>query len=285
MRVLVTGAKGQLGQDVVQLFSRDHDVNGFGRQELDVTNERQTQAVIQGIQPTVIIHTAAYTVVDKAEDEKEKAFAVNALGTKNIAIAAESVGAKLCYISTDYVFDGTATMPYREDAPINPQSVYGQSKLAGEKLARTHCQRTFIVRTSWVFGKHGNNFVKTMLQLAESGRPLRVVNDQVGSPTYTKDLSAFIHELVQTNKYGLYHASNCGSCSWYEFAQSVFKHANLDVDLQPCTTKEFPRPAPRPAYSVLAHEAIQNNGFSLLRPWDEALKTFLNELDKNSYLV
>ncbi len=278
MRVLVTGAHGQLGREIVKLFANVHEVFGFGHRELDITDPEQTDTIVGRVQPDVIIHSAAYTAVDRAQEERELAYLVNGLGTRNIAVAANAVGAKLCAISTDYVFDGQATNPYTENNKTNPQSVYGSSKLAGEQFIQDIMQRYFIVRTSWVFGLYGNNFVKTMLKIGNAGKSLRVVNDQIGSPTYTRDLAAFLLELVQSEKYGIYHASNRGSCSWYEFALEIFKQTSLAVDLTPCLTEEFPRPAPRPKYSVLDHGAIMKNGFTLLQPWKHALQDFLTEL-------
>lgn len=278
MRVLVTGARGQLGQDVVKLFSVSHEVYGFGREDLDITNDVKVKSVVQEVQPEVIIHCAAYTAVDKAEEEKEQAYLVNAQGTRNIALAANVVGAKLCAVSTDYVFDGQATMPYDIDSPTTPQSVYGASKLAGETFVRELMEKYFIVRTSWVFGLYGNNFVKTMLKLGRQGHSLKVVDDQIGSPTYTKDLAEFLLSLVQSEKYGTYHVSNTGACSWYEFARNIFQKTSLDVELSPCTTEKYPRPAPRPKYSVMSQQAIRSQGFKLLPPWQEALEDFLTEL-------
>jgi dTDP-4-dehydrorhamnose reductase len=276
MKVLVTGAKGQLGTDLVLLLSdRGYEVYGYGREELDITNFDQVKRVIREIHPDVVIHTAAYTKVDLAESEPDQAFLINSYGTRNVAVVSEAVGAKLVYISTDYVFDGTATTPYNEFASTNPQSVYGKSKLAGEQFVRDLHSKFFIVRTSWVFGKHGNNFVKTMLKLAQERDELMVVHDQVGCPTYTIDLANCVLELIQTEKYGVYHVSNSGHCSWYEFAKAIFEEAGIEVKVNPCTTKDFPRPAPRPTYSVFEHMALKLNGFSEMRYWREALKEFI----------
>lgn len=280
MKVLVTGAKGQLGRDVVERFSKPHTVYGFGRNELDVTNAEQTRAVVGRVKPDVIIHTAAYTAVDNAEENREQAYLVNAQGSRNIALAANECGAKLCAISTDYVFDGEARHPYTEDATANPKNVYGASKLAGENVVKQCTNRYFIVRTSWVLGVHGNNFVKTMLKLGKSGEPIKVVNDQFGSPTYTRDLAEFLLELTETDKFGVYHTSNTGVCSWYEFAREIFEQTSLPAKPFPCSTADYPRPAPRPKYSVLAHKAMESNGFRHLPPWQDALRRFLGELHK-----
>lgn len=277
MKVVVTGAKGQLGSDLVYLLSdKGHKVYGYGREELDITNFDQVHQVISNVTPDVVIHAAAYTKVDLAESEQDQAFLVNAYGTRNVAVASEAVGAKLVYVSTDYVFDGKATTPYNEFASTNPQSVYGKSKLAGEQFVRDLHSKFFIVRTSWVFGKHGNNFVKTMLKLAQERDELKVVDDQVGSPTYTVDLARCILDLIQTEKYSIYHVSNSGHCSWYEFAKAIFEEAGIEVKVNPCTTKDFPRPAPRPAYSVFEHMALRLNGFNDMREWRNALREFIS---------
>ncbi|ANE47058.1 dTDP-4-dehydrorhamnose reductase [Paenibacillus swuensis] len=277
MKVLVTGANGQLGQDVVLLFRKDHEVLGLGRDGLDITNADQVRTQVLAFHPDVIIHCAAYTAVDLAETEVVQAYAVNAVGTRNLAVAAQEVGAKICYISTDYVFNGTGTQPYREYDNTDPQSVYGASKRAGEILTQTLNHRYFIVRTSWVYGEYGNNFVKTMLKFGRERDELKVVHDQIGSPTYTVDLAQFLLELVQTDKFGVYHASNTGACSWFEFAQAIFEEASIEVRTVPCTTEEFPRPAKRPSNSVMEHLSIRTNGLTDLRPWREALRDFLSQ--------
>jgi dTDP-4-dehydrorhamnose reductase len=277
MKILVTGAKGQLGKDLVTQLKSRHEVYGLGRGELDITDENQCKSSILDIQPDAVVHCAAYTAVDLAETEEDTAYKVNASGTRNLAAAAEVVGAKFCYISTDYVFDGTASTPYKEYDPTNPQSVYGKSKRAGEQLVQTLSSKYFVVRTSWVYGLHGANFVKTMLKLAKERDTLRVVDDQIGSPTYTVDLARFLAQLVVTERYGIYHASNTGACSWYEFACAIFEESGIAMKVEPCSTEEFPRPAPRPKYSVMDHLSIRTNGFEDLRHWRDALREFLNQ--------
>ncbi|MDN4603792.1 dTDP-4-dehydrorhamnose reductase [Paenibacillus sp. F6_3S_P_1C] len=284
-RVLVTGAAGQLGYDVVKTFQAGgHDVMACDRDQLDITDQQQCRVTINTFQPHIIVHCAAYTAVDLAETDEDMAYTVNVTGTRNIAVAAEKVKAKLIYISTDYVFDGTATRPYQEFDVTNPQTVYGKSKLAGERLVEGLCTRWFIIRTSWVFGVHGSNFVKTMLELLEKRPRLQVVQDQQGSPTYTVDLARLVSELSLTEKYGIYHASNSGTSTWYEFAQAIAEEAakqsrfKQSAVLEPCTTEQFPRPAPRPQYSVMDHLAIRTNGLQPMRAWREALIAFLNEL-------
>ncbi|MGW9531063.1 dTDP-4-dehydrorhamnose reductase [Paenibacillus terrae] len=285
MKVLVTGASGQLGKDVVNVFQgQGHDVLGYDREQLDITDLEQAVKIVGQYQPDAIIHCAAYTAVDAAESDIDGAYQVNASGTRNMALAAEKVGAKLVYISTDYVFDGTAEQPYHEYDNTNPQSIYGKSKRAGEILVQTLSSRYFIVRTSWVYGLQGNNFVKTMLKLGQEKPHLQVVNDQKGSPTYTVDLARFLEELVQTDKYGVYHASNSGSCTWYEFTQAIFEEAvdildaTIIATLEPCPTDQFPRPAARPRNSVMEHIAIRTNGLNDLRHWREGLHCFIKEL-------
>jgi dTDP-4-dehydrorhamnose reductase len=281
MKVLVTGAGGQLGMDVVSVMKSRFEVYEAWREQLDVSDLEQCKQLLHSIRPDVIIHCAAYTAVDLAESEQDKAYLINAYGTRNVVVVAEEIGAKLCYISTDYVFDGTADSAYTEYDNTNPQSVYGKSKRAGEWMVQSFSRNYFIVRTSWVYGLHGTNFVKTMLKLAQDRDMLKVVSDQVGSPTYTVDLANFLADLVETNKYGIYHASNSGVCSWYDFAKAIFEDAGLPVRVEPCTTEEFPRPAPRPRYSVMDHMSIRVNGFQDLRPWREALRDFLQQYQGN----
>ncbi|WP_212960080.1 dTDP-4-dehydrorhamnose reductase [Cohnella xylanilytica] len=282
MKVIVTGANGQLGMDVVNCFGKmGSQVYGLSHQELDVTNNKQVVEVFETINPDVIIHCGAYTKVDLAESEPENAYLVNAYGTRNIAVAAEACGAKLVYVSTDYVFNGGGRVPYHEFDDTDPIGVYGRSKLAGEEFVRQLHSRWFIVRTSWVFGLHGNNFVKTMLQLAQVRDILSVVHDQIGCPTYTVDLAQTIAEIIGTTNYGTYHVSNSGQCSWFEFAKEIFEKADIPINVIPVTTEEFPRPAKRPAYSVLDHMALRLNGFKEPRHWKDALSSFLNDLKTN----
>lgn len=278
MKILVSGANGQLGKDVVKILGTNHEVHGLGREQLDITNEHQCLEILESHKPDVVIHSAAYTAVDLAEKEEDLAYKINAFGTRNLAIAAEKFGAKFCYISTDYVFDGTGTKPYREYDNTNPQSIYGKSKRAGEHLVQTLSSKYFIVRTSWVYGLYGANFVKTMLKLAQDRDSLKVVNDQFGSPTYTVDLANFLEQLVRTERYGIYHASNSGVCSWFDFANAIFEESGKKMFVEPCSTEEFPRPAPRPRYSAMEHMAIRANGFEDLRSWREGLQAFLEEL-------
>ncbi|PYY29633.1 dTDP-4-dehydrorhamnose reductase [Paenibacillus illinoisensis] len=285
MKVLVTGANGQLGRDVVILLEKEgHSVLACTREQLDITDQLECSNVLSTYHPEVIIHCAAYTAVDAAETDVDGAYQVNAVGTRNITVAAEQIGAKLIYISTDYVFDGISDEPYHEYDNTSPQSIYGKSKRAGEVLVQSLSSRWFIVRTSWVYGIHGNNFVKTMLKLGQEKPKLQVVHDQKGSPTYTVDLAHFLLKLMSTEKYGVYHASNSGACTWYEFTQAIFEEAKLfprfhiQAEVYPCATDQFPRPAPRPQNSVMEHLSIRTNGLNDLRPWREGLRDFLREI-------
>lgn len=279
MLVLVTGISGQLGFDVVkELTAKGHEAVGVDRSELDITDESAVTAYVQNLKPEAIIHCAAYTNVDAAETDQEGAYKVNALGTKYLADAAKLVDAKMAYVSTDYVFDGNGTEPYEVDHPTKPLGVYGETKLGGEKLLQETLEKYFIVRTAWVYGINGNNFVKTMLKLGQDRKELGVVYDQVGSPTYTVDLAKFLIELIDSEKYGVYHASNEGVCSWHEFAVEIFKQSGMDVQVNPLTSEEFPRPAARPKYSVLSKKKIEEEGFTPLREWKEALREYLKEM-------
>ncbi|MDD1504947.1 dTDP-4-dehydrorhamnose reductase [Lysinibacillus sp. CNPSo 3705] len=283
MKIMVTGANGQLGQELVkQLSNSQHDLYAFTKQELDISNIEQVTTICNNVQPDIIINAAAYTNVDGAETNRELAFQVNATGQRNLAVAAEKIGAKICYISTDYVFNGQADSPYNEYMNVEPLGVYGQSKYAGEFLTQTLSTKYFIVRTAWVYGEFGPNFVKTMLKLAEEKTEIGVVHDQIGSPTYTVDLAEFLIELVQTEKYGIYHCTNNGTCSWYEFAKAIFNIANKNVIVNPLTSEQFPRPAKRPAYSVLGDLALKINGFTPRRHWKAALYEYIN---KNNNLL
>lgn len=279
--IVVTGANGQLGKELALWQTDWADIIGLGRHELDITNSNQCKALLERYRPDIVIHCAAYTAVDKAESEPDEAFLVNEQGTRIVAEAAAAIGTKFCYISTDYVFDGTGSMPYKESDEPNPRTVYGMSKLAGERAVQQSSERYFIVRTSWVFGQYGNNFVKTILKLAEDRDQLTVVSDQIGSPTYTYDLAAFLLELVRTDRYGIYHASNTGVCSWFDFALAIFEESGQQhkIKVAPCTTADFPRPAPRPAYSVMQHGAIESKGLKDLRHWREALRHYMKNAE------
>ncbi|SDZ24873.1 dTDP-4-dehydrorhamnose reductase [Bacillus sp. 166amftsu] len=278
MKVLVTGAGGQLGKEFVAYFAeKDCTLYRFTRKELDVTDTTSVFSTIKNLNPDIVIHCAAYTKVDAAEENWKEAYAVNALGTRNIAVASEAIGAKLVYFSTDYVFDGMQTRDYHEFDQTNPLNVYGASKLAGEEAVKNFHSRYFITRTSWLYGGEGPNFVRTMQTLAQTKKELRVVGDQIGCPTYTKDLVCKAGEIIQTNQYGTYHVSNQGECSWSEFAARIFQEMGADVNVIPVKTEEYGAKAERPRYSVLQHLCLELNGFAPMRQWEEALREYVIE--------
>ena len=270
-RYLITGAAGMLGRDL-QAALTGRDVTAFDRAELDITDRAAVLAAVVGYD--VIINAAAYTQVDDAETNEDTAYAINATGPQNLAAAAAAAGAKLVQVSTDYVFDGSATAPYAEDTEINPISAYGRTKAAGEAFVlQEHPTGSYIVRTAWLYGQHGPNFPKTMLKLAAARDTLSVVDDQVGQPTWTADLAAQIVTLLDSGApAGIYHGTSSGVTSWFGFAQAVFATAGLDPErVTPTDSSQFVRPAPRPSYSVLGHDAWAAAGLSPLRDWREAL--------------
>ena len=277
MRVLVTGAKGQLGVELLDVLRREHDVVGLDVPELDITKSEATR-VIADARPAWVVHAAAWTDVDGCERDPERANLVNGEGTRRVAEACRAVGAGLVYLSTDYVFDGRKGAPYLETDPVSPLSAYARSKVAGEEAVRAVAPRWTIARTAWLFGVSGKNFVKTIVEKAAAGGPLRVVDDQVGSPTYARDLAEAIAQLVSRGLTGTYHLTNAGSCSWYAFTHAIVEEAGLShVAVTPMTTAELGRPAPRPALSVLANHAWVAAGMLPLRPWREALSAMLAE--------
>lgn len=278
-KVLVTGVKGQLGYDVVKRLAEfGIQAIGVDKDDFDLTDREQTYAFITKAAPHVIVHCAAYTAVDKAEEDLELCTAVNVTGTRNVAEAARDLGASMVYISTDYVFDGTGDTPSPEDRPTQPINHYGLTKEQGEQAARALVDRLFVVRTSWVYGLNGNNFVKTMLRLAETRNELGVVADQTGAPTYTVDLARLIVDLIQTDQYGTYHGVNEGFCSWHEFAQTIFQKVGLDIKVNPLTTEQYPTAAKRPRNSRLATDNTTKAGLEKLPHWENALDRFLLEL-------
>ncbi|GAF64995.1 putative dTDP-4-dehydrorhamnose reductase [Bacillus sp. TS-2] len=278
MKVMITGSDGQLGREFMEyLEDRGLDVIGFNRKQLDVTDVSLMQNIITKEKPSFIIHCAAYTKVDLAEDEIKQAYRINADAVKELAIIAERVNATLIYISTDFVFDGKKKTPYHESDRPNPISVYGQSKLVGETYVKEICSKYFIVRTSWLYGNYGPNFVRTMLTLSEKQKKLSVVDDQIGSPTYTKDLvKSIVDELFESNQYGIFHLSNDGFCSWFDFAKEIFKTTEKEVAISPVSSEVYNAKARRPAYSVLANNKTKIR----LRNWKVALHTYLGELNE-----
>ena len=282
MKVLVTGVNGQLGYEIVkELNNKGYtDILAVDKDEMDITNKDMVNNVIKNYHPDVIFHCAAWTAVDKAEDEKEACYNVNVNGTKYISEAAKEIDAKLIYISTDYVFDGTKEGLYEIDDEVNPKSVYGETKYEGEELVRQNNLKHFIVRISWVFGINGNNFIKTMLKLAETRNELTVVADQFGSPTYTVDLAKLLVEMSETEKYGTYHANNEGYCNWAEFAEYIFKVNNKEVNVKHITSEEYPQKAYRPRNSKLSKQSLDDNGFNRLPSWENAVERYSKELKK-----
>lgn len=281
MKILVTGAGGQLGMDVCAVLnSRGVDYAGTGHSDMDITDCSVVEDKILSYCPDAVVHCAAYTAVDRAEDEPEVCWAVNSDGTKNIALACRRVGAKMLYLSTDYVFSGTKDGFYRITDAVSPRGVYARSKLAGELVVQSLLDRFFIVRISWVFGKNGNNFVKTMLRLAETRTELGVVCDQIGSPTYTTDLAPLLCNMVMTDKYGIYHATNEGECSWAEFADEVFRKAGKAVMVNRLTTSQYGAKAARPLNSRMSKQSLDDAGFARLPVWQDALARYLKELEK-----
>jgi dTDP-4-dehydrorhamnose reductase len=279
MKILVTGFNGQLGYDVVKEGTRQgFDMIGTTGKDLNITDEAKVTSLIEEIRPDAIIHCAAYTAVDNAEDDREKCWDVNVNGTKYIAKASKSVGAKLIYISTDYVYKGVGNEPYKESDEPNPTGYYGKTKYEGEKIVQSLIDESFIVRISWVFGSNGNNFIKTMLRLAETRNELNVVGDQFGSPTYTSDLSKLLIDMGQSDKYGIYHASNEGYCSWAEFAKEIFTQSEKQVKVNSITTEEYPTRAVRPKNSRMSKQKLKDTGFTQLPAWQDALSRYLDEL-------
>mgnify|MGYP001440752530 CR=1 FL=1 len=276
VKVLVTGANGQLGYDVVkELQKQNIECYGATRQDFDIVDFKATEEFIANYMPDVVIHCAAYTSVDKAEDEQGLCYLVNASATENIAEICRKINAKMMYISTDYVFDGTKDGFYEVSDMPNPINVYGKTKLLGEQAVQRILDKYFIVRISWVFGEYGNNFVKTMLRLGKERKEIRVVADQYGSPTYTADLAPLLVEMIQTEKYGIYHATNEGVCTWAEFAEEIFKIAKLDVKVNHITTEEYPTRARRPMNSRMNKNSLVKNEFCLLNNWHKALKNLI----------
>ncbi|MPL68869.1 dTDP-4-dehydrorhamnose reductase [bioreactor metagenome] len=273
MRILVTGANGQLGREVTKQGA-NHELILTDVDTLDITNSKAVRDVFQSERPEAVIHCAAYTNVDGAETDEDSAFRINVIGAQNVAAGCLEVGARMVYVSTDYVFDGTGTRAYREFDTVNPQTVYGRTKWQGEEIVRQILGRHYIVRTAWLYGD-GNNFVRTMLRLAKQSNSVRVVHDQIGTPTSTVDLSWAIFRLLASDVYGTYHATCQGQCSWYEFACEIFLRVGLATQVVPVSTVEFVRPAKRPAYSNLDNYMLRMSVGDPMRNWQEALAEYL----------
>jgi dTDP-4-dehydrorhamnose reductase len=282
LKVLITGCQGQLGKELCRQIDELNQVRpqfqvvATDLDSMDITDTHQVQKIVSFEKPEVIINTAAYTKVDACETDEQTAFRVNALGARNLAVAAYNIGAKILQVSTDYVFDGTGRTPLREYDPVNPLSVYGKSKALGEQLVMTTNPRYFIVRTAWLYGE-GHNFVRTILKLAAERDELKVVNDQVGTPTSTVDLARCILDLIQTEHYGVYHGTCEGECTWYEFARRILALKGINKRVIPISTTELRLPAKRPAYSVLENFMLSMVGLDNFRKWEEALEEYLNK--------
>jgi dTDP-4-dehydrorhamnose reductase len=279
-KILVIGAKGMLGKDLVEVLRsslRGDEVFGWDIDEIDITEENKTVTKIESIQPGIVINVAAYTDVDGCELHEEKAFAINAEGMRHVALGVGRCGAKVVYLSTDYIFDGKKGKPYFEDDPPHPLNVYGRSKLKGEQYVQELVKDALIVRTQWLYGKYGNNFVASILRQAREKKVLSVVDDQIGSPTYTVDLSKAISILIQREAHGIFHVANSNLCTWYDYAQRILTLSGAKgVKVLPISSKELSRPAPRPSYSVLDTQKLKREVGMTLRPWFEALKDYLS---------
>lgn len=278
MRILITGSNGQLGREIVnQLKNTKHDIMTTTSKTFDISNQEMIIKIFKEFKPEVVINCASYTAVDDCEVEENYkiAYQINVEAVKNLAIECEKYKSKFIHFSTDYVFDGLENKPMKETHKRNPINKYGQTKMLSEDETKKYCSRYFVLRTSWLYGD-GNNFVKTMLKLAESKSELNVVGDQIGSPTYTKDLTWVILKLMETDLYGVYHGTNQGECSWYEFAREIFKIKGVEVKVNKVTSEEYVRKAKRPKYSTLDNNNLREVGLDLFRPWKEALRDYLN---------
>jgi len=276
MKILITGSNGMLGHDLIKVLENDNELILTTSKSLDITDRQHTIDFIKENNPDIVINSAAYTNVDGCEENADLAFSVNGDGPENLALACLEVDCPLVHVSTDYVFNGKNTTPWREDDEIGPVSVYGKSKLAGEIAIQKTLDKFFIIRTAWLYGVNGGNFPKTMLELAKNHPEITVVMDEVGCPTYTPDLAKAIGELIKTDYYGIYHITNSGSCSWFDFAKYIFEIADVDVNVVPVTAAEFARPAPRPSYSVLDNKKWIEKGFKPLRSYMEAIKDYVD---------
>jgi dTDP-4-dehydrorhamnose reductase len=280
-KVLVVGALGMLGHDLLKVFAKGYEVVGIDKEEVDITRQGATLKIIKEISPQVIINAAGYTDVDGCEKKMRKAFAVNGEGARNIAKGCREIGAKLVYVSTDYIFDGTKKTPYRESDTPNPLNIYGESKLMGERYVEDLLDDFLIVRTQWLYGLHGRNFVETILALAQERAQIEVVHDQKGSPTYTADLSKAIAALVRKNLKGIFHVSNKGSCSWYDFALEIARLVGVTgVQIVPVSSTDLNRPAKRPLFSVFSCQRLEQEADLEMRPWQRALQDYFERRGK-----
>ena len=278
MKVLVTGVKGQLGFDVCrELDKRNIENKGIDRDDCDITDEQAVLNYIKNYAPDIVVHSAAYTAVDKAEDEKEICYNVNVKGTEYIARACKEIDAKMVYISTDYVFEGVGDAAYEVDDKVAPDNTYGITKYQGEEVVRNILEKYFIIRISWAFGINGSNFINVMMKLGETHRELNVVADQIGSPTYTYDTAPLICDMIATDKYGIYHATNEGYCSWADLAEYIFSVTGQNVLVHHIKSEEYPTKASRPKNSRLSKASLDKAGFKRLPLWQDAVKRYINE--------
>lgn len=289
MKILITGCGGQLGTELCQCFERGYtelgvpeilkktnEICAVDLNELDISDLGAVTELMNSERFDAVINCAAYTDVNGCEADHDTAFKANAIGPRNLALMAERIGAKLIHISTDYVFSGNGNVPYTEWDKCGPQCVYGKSKWLGEQYVRNFCRKYFIVRTAWLYGKTGKNFVKTMLKINRENGMCRVVNDQFGNPTNAADLAHHILKLLETEQYGIYHGTGNGVCSWFEFAEKIVELSGIKSDVQPCSTAEYPAPAKRPAYSALDNMMFRNTVGDEFRSWDKALESFFS---------
>lgn len=295
MKIMITGSEGQLGTELVRQLQSECGLIGIAQNscgkievdavdigQLDITDQAAVTQYITKSRPQIVLHCAALTNVDNCEESPEQAERVNGVAVKYAAQACEAAGAKLVFISTDYVFSGDKGSSYTVDDPCMPQTAYGCSKLQGERNALEYCSRTFVVRTAWLYGLHGRNFVKTILEKGREQNIFHVVNDQFGNPTNAEDLAHHILKLAATDRYGIYHCTGNGVCSWYEFACAIAELAGLPCRIMPCTSQEYPQKAKRPAYSALDHSSLQAAIGDDMRPWREALKDFIRKLEESA---
>ena len=279
MKVLVTGVNGQLGYDVVKaLNARGIECRGVDLEDFDITDKKAAMDYVKSYAPDAVVHCAAYTAVDRAEEDEETCYRVNVTGTGNLAAVCKELNAKILYVSTDYVYGGKGAEPFEPADAVDPKSVYGRTKLGGEEAVRANTDKYFIVRTSWVFGKNGNNFVKTMLRLGAERENVSVVDDQIGSPTYTPDLARLICDMIVTEKYGIYHGTNENFCSWAEFAAEIMKMGGRKCTVIPIPSSEYPAKAERPLNSRLSKKCLDEAGFERLPSWQNALERYFEEL-------
>ncbi len=285
-KILVSGCRGQLGRDLVRMLEHSYQVSGIDIEDVDIQDSRGLEKCVLQAAPDAVIHTAAYTDVDGCESNPELAMAVNCAGAENVARACRAAGAKMLFYSTDYVFDGLSATPYTEEDIPAPQTIYGKSKWEGERAVSRTVENSAILRIAWVYGYHGKNFVKTMMKIGrqylfarekgENPPPLRVVDDQFGNPTWTEDVVRQTQIVLENDLTGVYHASSEGTASWYKFACDIFRHLNMSVNLTPCTTEEYPRPARRPRYSSLENAALKKLGLNVMPHYEKSLENFLN---------